>query len=354
MALARGQKFLFGCLAVFGVLVLILILAGTFFVSWIRTPGPPLEGARIVDDGTAVYAEVRLRKEDPGAREYVRAFMTASRHPVIPADANLPGPVGMILGNIPQRDASDREVDRALPLVIAARREASPEGGTPALYAVSFAGAGNTMRLAHTLFAWVLTRSSKVHKETQGDDDLFRMEAKTNSGDVELWLSFIDTDVLFSRDEQAVRQGIDAMRRPSPSAAAIMADRSDDASLFIAAKPGYAGAAADAIDLAAPGIAGFLRDIAKSGAGVTLTGTLRSADLLEGELRLREADGGTGKEIPDFSGKMTLTMGSAPLDLAFESIPPPPGVKKAWKIRITGLQEAMRHKIDLEKLKGKN
>src|SRR5260221_13382842 len=98
MPLARGQKFLFGCLAAFGVAVLFVLVGGAFFVHWIKTPGVPLEGSRLLDPGTAVYLEGRLRPEDPGAREVVRAFLNASRHPQIPSDANVPGPVNWFLG----------------------------------------------------------------------------------------------------------------------------------------------------------------------------------------------------------------------------------------------------------------
>src|SRR6266850_7897519 len=107
MPLARGQKFLFGCLALFGAVVVLVLVAGALFVHWIKTPGVPLEGSRLLDPGTAVYLEVRLRSEDPGARDFVRAFLNASRHPQVPSDANVPGPVNWIIDGLPRRDASD-------------------------------------------------------------------------------------------------------------------------------------------------------------------------------------------------------------------------------------------------------
>jgi hypothetical protein len=350
MPLARGQKFLFGCLALFGVAVLLFLVVGALFVHWIKTPGVPLEGSRLLDPGTAVYLEVRLRREDPGARGFVRAFLNASRHPQIAEDPNVPSPVTWILGGMPRRDASDAEVDKILPVVVVARREEGTGGAAgPPLLAVSFSPAGNSFRLVHSVFRFLSWRGSNIRKEEHAGEDLFEVGAKVKDKDVPVWVSFVGTDLLLARDPDAVRGALDTMaeaRSPGASApgSTLIADRPADSFIYLATKPGYGEAGVETVGVASTAIAETLRPLVKGGAGLALWGSLRSADVVEGELSVKAAEGRGA--AADLSGSVTLLIGKDPLDVSFEPLPPRPGVSQAWKFRLSGLEALAHRSID--------
>jgi hypothetical protein len=355
MPLARGQKFLFGCFAVFGVVVLLFLAAGALFVHWIKTPGVPLEGSRLLDPGTAVYLEVRLRPEDPGARGFVRAFLNASRHPQIAEDPNVPSPVTWILGGMPRRDASDAEVDKILPVVVVARREEG-EGGAagPPLLAVSFSPAGNSFRLVHSVFRFLAWRGTNIKKEVHAGEDLFEVEAREKDKDVPVWVSFVGTNLLLARDPDPVRRALDTLAEArSPGTAtppsSLLADRPADSFLYLATKPGYGEAAVEMVDVVSTAIAETLRPLVKGGAGLALWGSLRSADVVEGELSVKAAEGRGA--AADLSGSVTLMIGKSPLDVSFEPLPPKPGASQAWKFRLGGLEALARRRLDPREIK---
>ena len=71
--MTRGKKILTGCLVAIAIMVLAVILTVVFFVSWIKTPGPDLEGRRLLHERTDLYAEFRLRRDDQAVRDLLRA-----------------------------------------------------------------------------------------------------------------------------------------------------------------------------------------------------------------------------------------------------------------------------------------
>jgi len=351
MPMARGQKFLVGCLAVFGAVLIIVVVTIALFVSWIKTPGVPLEGAHLVDPATAVYAEMRLRTEDPGARELVRALLSAARRPDIPSKDQVAAPVAWILGSVPQRDASDKEVDRILPIVVILRREEGEGGmiGQP-LLAISFSHLGNAIRLLDHALSFTANRRSNFHKETYGPEEIFTFHGTRRGLDTDLYVSFVGTDVLAAREPGAVKAGIDTLTGAAAGAeAGLLSGRPADSFLYLSTKPGYTGAAIDTLSAMSPSIASFLEPLVKGGGATTLWAKLKTADILEGELVVRAADEDAKPSDSAVSGKMTLMVGSHPLDVMLTPEPPRPGVQNAWTIRIEGIEKAAHFRIESDR-----
>ncbi|MBI3450498.1 MAG: hypothetical protein HY049_16500 [Acidobacteria bacterium] len=347
MSYSRGQKFLFGCLGCSGALVVLVVVAFSLFVHWVKTPGVPLAGPRLYDTATAVYAEVHLRSEDPGAREFVRVFLNAARSSQIPESAKVPVPMTMILGNIPRREATDAEIDKLLPAVLVMRRQEGPGGeAAPPMLGLSLSPAGNSLRILHAMFSFIAWRGKKIEKELHGDQDIFRVNAESRGEEVPVWVSFVGTNALLARDGDAVRSGVDSMAAADGAGAkALAALRPESASIFLTAKPGYAGAALDTIAILLPGVADTLRPIVKGGAGLTLWGTLKSADALEGEVHLTAAESGAAAAAADLSGKATLMLGLTPLDVSFEPLAAGSGAPPGWKLKVAGLEAAARARL---------
>ncbi|HZE88815.1 MAG TPA: hypothetical protein VE404_04660 [Verrucomicrobiae bacterium] len=347
MAYSRGQKFLFGCLGCFGGIVVLVVVVLSLFVHWVKTPGIPLEGSRLYDAATAVYAEVHLRSEDPGAREFVRVFLNAARNPPIPDNAKVPVPMTMILGNLPRREATDAELDKILPLVLVMRRQAGPGGEAAApMLGLSLSPAGNSLRILHAMFNFIAWRGKKIEKEVRGDQDIFRVNAESRGQEVPVWVSFVGTDALLARDGDAVRAGVDTLAAaPAGAPSPLAALRPEQACIFLVAKPGYAGAALDTIAELLPGVADTLRPVVKGGSGLTVWGTLKSADILEGEVHLTGAAPGTVPAAADLSGKATLMIGPTPLDVSFEPLVAGAAPSPGWKLRVAGLEAAARARL---------
>jgi len=360
MPLARGQKIVFGCLAVFGTVVVMVIIAGALFVHWIKTPGVPLQGSRLLDSGTAVYSELSLRAEDPGVRELTRGILTTSRKPAFVSGPGVPDAVSAILGNVPKRDASDAEVDKILPIVVVMRRQEGKGGVAEApLLAISFSRAGNSVRLVHTIFNWTAWRGSKMSKEEYAGEDLFRLKPEVNGKNAPVWVSFLGTDVLAAREPEAVKSAIDSMKAsvaaeapgaPSGAENALLADRPKNAFLYIAARPGYAEAALDTLKTVARPIVDVIKPLVHGGEGLSVWAVVKSADLIEGEILVKPAAaGGAGDRVSNdsqWSGKTTLMVGTRAVDVTLDPLPPRPGVKSGWSVRVTGLQSAVHVEID--------
>jgi len=376
MPMTRGQKFLVGCLALIAAVILTVAISVFFFVRWVRTPGQPLEATRLLDASTAVYAEMRLRSEDPGVNEFVKSILTAMRRPRISNDAldEMPAPIRGLIGQAGSRDASDAEVKKILPIVIAVRRQESAPGmAAPPLFAASFSRMGNSVRMADWVLSFVSGHDDDLRMEKHAGEEIYAFKGRTDT----IHISFVGTDALISQDLDAVKSGIDtflaargatgtinATGVPGASPAhALLAARPEDAFFWVASKPGFAGTVAEAIEPFAPSIAAALAPALKGSEGIKLWASIRSPDLLEGELRLTgdgatvdgaEREGAPGAPASDanrqgpadgMSGSMTVPLGKTNLDVAFEPIVPAAGETRAWKIKISGLLAALPIRI---------
>jgi hypothetical protein len=281
----------------------------------------------------------------------------------------VPAPFSAIFGGIPKREVTDAEVDKVLPIVVVVRRQEGKDGiAEPPLLAVSFSRAGNSVRLVHTIFNFTSWRGAKMTKEVYAGEDLFELKPEGRGKQGPVWVSFIGTDVLAARQSEPVKAAIDSMHAsapapdapaseaPSAAASALLADRPAGAFLFIAARPGYAEAAIETLEVGARPIAELLKPLVHDGEGLAVWATVKSADVIEGEILVKPAAGaGTGGRAPagpEWSGKTTLMVGKRALDVSLEPLPPRPGVKNGWSVRVAGLQSAVHVEIDARDRRG--
>jgi hypothetical protein len=304
-----------------------------------------------VDAGTAVYAELRLRAEDEAARELLRSVFEAAQPRELPDEAEMPEPLRWALGGIPRRRASDKELNRILPIVVVqTRQEASPGAAGPPLFGVSFPRAGNSMRLVDAAMSFVIRRSREgARREVHHGESLYRL----SEGGRSLWACIVGTDVLIAADDGPVRAGIDrllANAKGPPPEDPLMAARPADGVLYLAAREGHAPALGDLVGAAFPAVAEALRPALREAGPATLWARLRSADLLEGEIRVEEPAAGPAagraREVPEVSGSLTAALQEGEVAFAFAPLPAEPGVRGAWRIEVRGLAAAARHALE--------
>lgn len=350
MSSTGGRKFLLGCLLASGAAIFLFVAVAIVFVTWVRAPAPPLEGTRLLDRSTAIYAELRLRSQDPGAREFARSFLTAMRQAQESAESTngFRSVVRRIVGSAGRREVSEKEIERVLPVVVAVRREEGQEGRAgPAAYAASFAQAGNRVRVADWFFSFAAWRGRKVKAESHAGMNVYTIAVAR----APMWVCFPGTDVLLSRDLDAAKSEIDAYIRAASSGAdgsahPFLRTRPAEANLFIASKPGYAGQVAETLEPFAPSTAALVRKVVRGPEGMRFWAAMRSADRLEGELRLLSPETKVSAEVErNIAGEITVPVGVETVRMALEPMAAAAGETHAWKIRITGLEKIMAFRV---------
>jgi hypothetical protein len=349
MARSRGGRFLIGCLGVVGAIVVVLIVAGIMFTRWIRTPGPLLEGARLLDERTAVYVEARLRSDDSGARAVLRAILTAQRRPELPEGANVPGPARWIIGSLPRREVTDQEVARALPIeLVVSRAETAPGHAGPALITASLPRIGNGMRFVDWLLSRTRSSDQKLSRHAYGRETLFQVGNPERQEAGTVWAAIVGADVLVSRDEATLKAGIDRLETTTAAAApttlaAPFRERPADEFLFMGARAGFGEALAEILEWPSPALAAALRPYLKTSGTVSLRASLVSADSLEGTIGIiggAEEPVAAGASPP--ASEISLRIAGEPVSLRLTAVPPGPGERKAWKLAMTGLEAVAR------------
>ncbi len=347
-AAPRYRGLLVGCLGAIAIVVVLVVAGALLFRAWIHTPGLLLQGSRLVDGSTALYAEVQLRKEDQRTRDLFRAVIEAQQRQQREQlnRPEVPGPVRTILGFIPQRTPGERDIDKVLPVTLVMTRQEGTAGtDEPFLFAVSMPNAGNALRLVDKGMSFMVGRAkAKARHEQHGGEEMFYMPGKPAG----MWASIVGTDVLFSRNEGQLASAIDRLGRAGSgaadrSASEIFAARPADAILFMTSKAGHSGALADALETVLPAFGGAVRRLANDAGAVTLWGRLASADTVEGEMRIREKPGSApATDLTELAATFTVPLAAGDVTVGLAPTAKEPGERAAFRFKLDGIGVAVR------------
>ncbi len=286
------KKILVGCLAAVGAMILAVILSVFFFVTWIKSPSPELDGNRLVEPDTLIYAEVRLREEDQAVRQLLRTFVATRNQAGLEQFQSaefqqIPSFVRQFLPmfqNMGGGTVKDEDLDKLLPVAGFLTSSLHDESGLSPLLAVSFPASGHVL----SLLDWILRRTagndSDLQQQQHGEESLYKLK-KTDTG----WFSIVETDVLFALDQSALLGGIETLARtqppPSPPAlVSLLAGAPEDTALRLAAVGEGAANLPDLISPWVPGLADLFRERLAGAGSIVGWARLESEERLAGVL----------------------------------------------------------------------
>jgi hypothetical protein len=335
----RGNKLLVGCAGVAIALVIIAIAAGIAFMSWIRTPGVPLEGRLLVDRDTALYAEVHVRAEDQAVKEFLSRALSKESQEAITDDAEMPEPLRWVFGGSP-REATLEDLEKALPLIVMFTRQEAGEGvGAPGLLSVSFPRFGNRLRMVSWFISFILGWSEGEDRiQSYRDESLLEIDADG----FRYWVSIVGSNFLMSRVDAPIKWGIDRIKdsetaTDASGGSSLLNARPDDALLYMSTRPGFGNNAVRLVERGTPEFASILRPLVQDAGGFTLWAGLETPDLLVGEIHVA-AGSPEEDEADEYSGTFTSVLPAGQLTMSLEPLPKRSGERHAWRVRISGLE----------------
>ncbi|HXI04080.1 MAG TPA: hypothetical protein VNI57_12965 [Candidatus Saccharimonadales bacterium] len=332
----RRSRLLIGCAVAAGAIFLICLVLVVMFVSWLRTPGEPLEARRVIDPSTILYAELHLRDDDEAARQFLLRMVGVQMEQGGVQDKELPEPMRWLVGS---RRPGAGDMGRILPVTLmVTRQEAAPGVPSRALLAASFPRLGNRLKLAGWMMGFVLGwkgKDSGTSVESYRDENLLQIDADGQG----FWVSIVGSNFLLSRIDAPVKWAIDRIKEPAAESAAepLLAARPDKALLYIAARKGYGNTAVNLIEKASPTFAAVLRPMFQDAGPVTIWAGLDSTDALTGEIHVAAAAPGE-KEAEGWEGSVTSQLPGGQITMSLEQMTPKPGELHAWKVKVTGLE----------------
>ncbi len=383
---SRGSRVLVGCAGAAIGAVIVIIICVAAFVAWIRSPGVPLQGNRLVDRDTVLYAELNVSPGDAVAMELVSKAVGAQTREQAGDAQEVPAPLRWALGRASGKPLTS-DLAKTLPVIVMiTRQDAGPGSRPPALLAVSFPKLGNRVRMAGWIASFVAGwsddeggfKGEKYKDETilaiRDDDDGGRSgEARGSSGygygssderddgtaesgdeggrdaaDEEsfgtVFVSIVGSDFLLARGADPLKRAIDRIKTPEPQAAstdppAVLAGRPEDALLYVAAREGHAAWAIDLLRRASPEFASLLEPLTERAGAFALWARLETPDVLAGEMRIGAGSPGED-EADEYAGSVTSVVGGEEIAFALEPLPRGPGVRHAWRLRVSGLEKA--------------
>jgi hypothetical protein len=301
VALSRGKKLLLGCGVLAGAVILGTLLTVILFVVWLRSPGEPLEGSRLVDPETGFYLEATLRADDPAARDLVRALVSSQRR--LPDDIDLDGAPPWLsfvlpaIDEVSRQEVTDEEIDQVLPLsaILTTQRDTVAEP----LLAVNCPPTGQAFRFIDWTLALASRWGAGVERRRHRERNIFSL-----GPEVPAWIAVVENNALISPSPAAVGGGIDRLsRRPEDRAAPplleLLAGVPADTCIRLAAEPGQTEILLGLLERVAPGLADGLRPRLRGSATTTGWAYLESSDRLVGYIALAGADDLAGSAAPD-------------------------------------------------------
>ena len=339
---------LVGCVgAAIALLALLLILIVSLFV-WLRSPGTLVDGGRLADADTVLYAEFNVRPDDASVRAFLAKALEQSALRSARDGGGAPNPLELAFGG-----STPEKITRSLPVaIIVTRRESPPGTVAPAVMTISAPNVGKRMGLAFRVMSLFLRWSGKGQVGAHGATTVVRFGEEGarggGPGNEPGWAAMMGTTFLFSKSREDLEHAIDlidAEDRAGPPEG-ILAERPDDALMFVSAKGGYAESVARLLETGTPEFASTLHPMLEDAGPVTITGRLESSDLLSGTIRV--AAGSPGEEEQDeYAGKVTAVLPSGELTLSLTAIPRRAGERHAWEMRVEGLETVALRSLDL-------
>jgi len=333
---SRGKKILLGILAVFGVGVLLLVVAVITFVVWISTPGELIEPERLLSAGATGYAEWTLREEDPGTEGFLRLLSDAGRDFSSQVDTPFPG-FGASWSNDSLTDL--------LPAVVAWTLHPPGDTGTEDLQVLSVSAErlGNQIVLADWIAGFAISRSRdpNVGVERYNNENIYRLRQPRGNMDVTLFVRrgavFVASDMetahrtvdLLADGELA--DASDAPRRAPTRLDELFARTSADAALR-AAVTNRTGELAR-LWAAVSSTPVTMPDAWNEVQGIALSGGLQADGSFAGTLRLQLADpAAAAAYVPALPTVVGLQLGSLDTRIEIASEAVEEGVRMSFTI----------------------
>jgi hypothetical protein len=346
--MTRGKKILVGCLVAVAALILTFILAVVFAVSWVKSPSPDLDGQRLVDAGTRVYAELRLREEDQAVRQLLRTFVATRNQAGLDqfkaADIqDVPPFVRKFLPMFQKLGAGevqDKDLDKILPVAAFLTFAGSHADGARPLLAINFPASGHVLSLLDWFMARAARNDGELEVVTHGEEAIYNVREKSLG-----WFCIVKTDVLWSPEKPALLTGIENLARterpPSPPAlVSLLAAAPDDTAFRLAAVGDGAAELPGLLSPWIPGLADLLRDKLAGARSISGWGRLESADRLTGVLFV-SADQETGEAIGGGS-RYTLEFHDGALRFTLADAGVESDGRRRWEFALEGVEELIR------------
>jgi hypothetical protein len=336
--MTRGKKVLLGCAVIVAAGILALVVAFFMFTAWIRSPGELLASHRLIDSQTSLMAEIVLPRDHAAARALVRELLAAKRRRDLEQieTADLPAPVTWIMGQLPDQEPSDEEIDHILPILLATTLQGEAAEPSQVLFVASFPAIGKAPTILDFILRFTARRSASPDSDLgwaeHRGEDLYQFR-----GRLPVWVSILGSDVLLSGDERVVRSGLDVLARgeteqdPGAAMARLLALAPPDAVLRIASQGAPADRLLALLESAEPGVGRLLERMAGGSEQVWAWGRLAAEDRLECEIH---AIGGGDAEAGDDS-RFNLEFGR--IHVSAEPLPAPRTGERAWSLRIDGV-----------------
>jgi hypothetical protein len=346
--MTRGKKIFVGCLVSVGVIILAVILTVVFIVSWLNSPGPELDGQRLVDANTRIYAELRLEEEDQTVRDLLRLFTTTRNQAGMEAlssfDAErMPSflrntiPMFQNLGN---HEVREEDLDKVLPVHVYLTESGTTGPQISPLLAIYFPGSGHYLRLVD----WFLRRTAGGNSDLTvtelGNEHLFSLEKEVPG-----WAAIVGTDILYSPEQSVVAKGIGNLQRvqvpPSPPALVrLFADSPADSALRFTALEQGAEALPDLISSLAPGLADLLSRQLQGATSVSGWARFESVERLTGVLLISAPLTSENQPAPDT--RFTLELLGGTLRFTLSAAGGQGTGTSRWNFALDGVDELIR------------
>jgi hypothetical protein len=347
----RGRSFLRGCVGVVIALVIVSAIAIGSCVFWIRQPGELIETGSLLDADTALYAELHLRPDDPGILKFFNEMVEEQQRTQqeVARSEEMPPVLRTIFGSLPQRQADAKELEKILPVVVVATRQASEfTESSPFFFAVSLPKIGNRLRFADMFGSFMgkwLDPDLELQVEYYEDETIYVLDVEGRH----FYLAVKGSDILVGQDQVQMHETIDRLSGPverlSPSMEALLERRPEDAALFIAGRDSLAESAVDLISTVMPGFESAIKPLAEGSGGMVLWARIKTTDLVEGELRIIKGPGEIGEPRDDYEGTISQETEDGVVSLNLTQIEPASDERHAWKIEITGVTYAAREGV---------
>lgn len=324
MVRSWGKKII---LRVMVVVVALLALGLPVLFTYVRMPGELLDGMLLLDDQVEVYLEVTLRREDPGARQWLRRLLDSrSRAHAAALRFAFFKLTSRNLRSLTGGHVSEKDLDRLLPATLVLSRGVTEPA---AVLAISYPVAANSLRLFGSMMLLAVLPVDDVEHLWHRGQDYFRLGEEPRR-----WLAVTKSTVLLSQDERALQVRLDRLAEPHTASAphyrALLESMPPDAALRVLVRQG--GSLTSLLGAWFPGVAAGLEREVSQPRPVTLWLRIQPGGDLVGELGV---DCGPQAEVAMPGDGWTLSDGG--LKLRLIPLDDPGRCARSWSLQVSGI-----------------
>jgi hypothetical protein len=330
---SRARKVVLGVLVV---VILVLAVGLPVLFTYVRRPGPLLEGERLLGANTTVHAELTLRREDPGARHLARRLLEGrSRGEAAALRFAFFKLTSRNLRSLNGGPLSDADVDRLLPVKLVLSREA----GEPApVLAVSYPVAAHSLQLFGSVVLLGALPVKAAERRSHQGQSYFGIDT-----DPPYWLALPEETLLLTRTEDALKARLDHLAAPSLGELdsvlhALLEAMPAEAALRVVAR--NAGALASLLRGPLPGVVAGMGTRMRHPEPVALWLAIDADGTLTGEFRTQCASIASD---PTPSDEWMLTDRGVRVHLL--PLPDPYPCAHAWTVQIEGVPQLVEQAL---------